>query len=142
MQELQREEGFGLVEAVVSTFITAVGVLSVATLFMVGTQMQAAARNSSSAIMLVEAELERIRTLATTAPERADGGSLTANVANHFAVRGNTIIRWQITNKPTLCAPVGGIAGAVIECSKDIAVIGFSPNGQSIRPQYNSVLWR
>jgi hypothetical protein len=34
------------------------------------------------------------------------------------------------------------VAGAVLECAKDISVIGISPNGQSIRPRYNSVLWR
>jgi Tfp pilus assembly protein PilV len=142
MRDVSSNHGFGLIEAVVSVFVTAVGVLAVAALMMLGTRMQTNSRNSSAAIMLVAAELERIRTLATTAPERADGGSLTANVANHFAVRGATTIRWQISNKPNLCAPIGGVAGGVLECAKDIAVVGISPNGQAIRPQYNSMLWR
>ena len=142
MQGVSSSEGFGLIEAVFSTLITMVGVLGISALFVIGVRMQANARDSSTAIMLVEAELERIRTLPTTAPERADGGSLTEDRPLHFVVRGVTTIRWEITNKPTLCAPMGGVAGGVIECAKDIAVVGTSPNGQSIRPRYNSVLWR
>jgi hypothetical protein len=142
MRDFGSTDGFGLVEAVFSTLITAVGVLSVAALFMVGTRMQQNARNSSAAIMLVAAELERIRTMPTTSLERADGGELDEDFPDHFVVRNGTTIRWRITDKPDLCAPIGGVPGGVLECAKDIEVIGISPNGQSIRPQYNSVLWR
>jgi Tfp pilus assembly protein PilV len=139
MREFKNESGFGLVEATVSTLITMVGVLSVAALFLVGTRLQANATNSSSTISLATAELERIRTLAPSAPERADGDM---NQPNHSVIRGQTTIRWQITTKPALCAPVGGVPGAASECAKDITLIATSPNGHAIRARLTSILWR
>jgi Tfp pilus assembly protein PilV len=142
MRNFTSENGFGLIEAVTSTLITMVGVLSVAALFMVGSRMQSAATSSSGAVGLAAAELERIRTLATSAAERSNGGDLTANVQNHFATRGRTTLRWQITQKDTLCAPIGGVPGAAIECAKDIVVVAISPNGHAIRAQLTGILWR
>jgi Tfp pilus assembly protein PilV len=136
------ETGFGLVEAMIATFITAVGVLSVAGLFMVGARMQASARMGSTAWAVATAEIERIRTLAPTAAERADGGSLTADQANHWATRGLLRVRWVITNKGTLCAPIGGIAGAAAECAKDVQVIAITPDDHAIRARIDSVLFR
>ena len=94
------DSGFGLVEALVATFITAVGVLSVAGLFLVGIRMQAIARAGSTAWAVATAEVERIRTLAPTAAERLDGGSLTAPEVDHWAQRGRLTVRWRIANKP------------------------------------------
>jgi Tfp pilus assembly protein PilV len=136
------ESGFGLVEALVATVITAIGVLSVAVLMMVGARLQQNSRAGSNSWALVTAEIERIRTLAPTNAQRADGGSLTANVANHSAMRGTTTLRWVITNKPTACAPVGGVAGAPIECAKDISVVAITNNSLAIRAQVDSVLFR
>jgi hypothetical protein len=136
------ESGFGLVEAAIATFITLIGVLSVATLFMAGARMQHNAVSGSAAVGLVTAELERIRNLASTAAEREDGGSLTADVDDHVVVRGTTRIRWQIVDKPTLCAPIGGVPGAALECAKDISVQAFSDNDQAISPTIVSVLFR
>lgn len=136
------ESGFGLVEAMVATFVTAIGVLSVATLFMTGARMQHNATSGSQAVGLVAAELERIRTLANSAAERADGGSLTQNVTNHNALRGTTRIRWRIVNKPLLCAPVGGVPGGTPECAKDIEIVAISNNEQAVTPVVTSVLFR
>lgn len=142
MRNLRSDNGFGLVEALTATLITMTGVLSVAGLFMIGARMQSAATNSSGAVGLAAAEFERIRTLATTAPERANGGALTSNVASHFAMRGTTTLRWTITPKNTLCAPIGGVPGAATECAKDLVVVAISPNSHAIRAQLTGILWR
>lgn len=136
------ESGFGLVEATVATFVTAIGVLSVATLFMTGARMQHNATSGSQAVGLVAAELERIRTLANSNVERSDGGSLTQNEANHNVLRGTTRIRWRIVNKPLLCAPIGGVPGAAAECAKDIQIVAISNNEQAVTPVVTSVLFR
>jgi Tfp pilus assembly protein PilV len=142
MRNFRSESGFGLVEATVATLMTMTGVLSVAVLFMVGSRMQSAATNSSSAVGLAAAELERVRMLAPSAAERANGGSLTANQQNHFAIRGRTTVRWQITQKATLCAPIGGVPGATLECAKDLAVVAISPDGHALQAQLTGILWR
>jgi hypothetical protein len=144
------ESGFGLVEALIATVITAIGVLSVAVLMMVGARLQANARAGSNSWALVTAEIERIRTLAPTHPQRLNGGSLVNSAsANHSAMRGTTILRWRIadkldpvTNLPVLCAPVGGVQGAPMECAKDISVVAITPNAHAIRAQVDSVLFR
>jgi Tfp pilus assembly protein PilV len=137
------ESGFGLVEALVATMITAIGVLSVAILMMVGARLQQNSRNGSNSWALVTAEIERIRTLAPTNPQRLDGGTLANSLdANHSAMRGTTMLRWVITNKPDACAPVGGVEGAPLECAKNISVVAITPNVQAIRAQVDSVLFR
>lgn len=136
------ESGFGLVEALIATVITAIGVLSVAVLMMVGARLQQNSRAGSNSWALVTAEIERIRTLAPTNLQRADGGSLANNVLNHSAMRGTTTLRWVISNKPDTCAPVGGVQGAPMECAKNISVVAITPNSQAIRAQVDSVLFR
>jgi len=136
------ESGFGLVEALIATVITAIGVLSVAVLMMVGARLQQNSRAGSNSWALVTAEIERIRTLAPTNPQRANGGSLGANTLNHSAMRGTTTLRWVITDKLDTCAPVGGVQGAPMECAKNISVVAITPNSQAIRAQVDSVLFR
>lgn len=142
MRNFKGDSGFGLVEAAVATLITMAGVLSVATLFMVGSRMQSTATHSSGSVSLAAAELERIRMLAPSAAERANGGDLTSNQPNHFAIRGKTTVRWQITQKNTLCSPIGGVPGATPECARDIVVVAISPNGHAIRARLAGILWR
>lgn len=136
------DSGFGLVEALVATFITAIGVLSVAGLFLVGIRMQAIATAGSTAWAVATAEVERIRTLAPTAAERLDGGSLTVPESNHWAQRGRLIVRWRIANKADACAPIGGVPGAPVECAKDLQLIAISPDAQAIQARIDSVLFR
>lgn len=136
------ESGFGLVEALVATFITAIGVLSVAGLFLVGVRMQATATAGSTAWAVATAEVERIRTLAPTAAERLDGGSLTVPEPDHWAQRGRLTVRWRIANKPDTCAPIGGVPGAPVECAKDLQLIAITPDAQAIQARIDSVLFR
>lgn len=142
MRNFRSESGFGIAEAAVATLITMTGVLSVAALFMIGARMQSVATTSSRAVGLAAAELERIRLLAPSAAERANGGELTSNVANHFATRGQTTLRWQITSKATLCAPIGGVPGAPLECARDIVVVAIPPDRHAGRARLAGVLWR
>jgi hypothetical protein len=141
-RNFKSESGFGIAEAVVATLITMTGVLSVAALFMIGARMTSSATNSSSAVDLATAELERIRMLAPSAAERQNGGELTENTQNHWATRGQTTVRWKITQKNTLCAPIGGVPGAALECARDIVVVAVSPDGHAIRAQLTGILWR
>jgi Tfp pilus assembly protein PilV len=136
------ERGFGLVEALVATLVTTVGVLSVAGLFIAGARMQLNSRNGSAAVGLATWELERIRTLLPTAAERLDGGDLAADVANHWIMRGTTRLRWVITNKADTCAPAGGVPGAAMECAKDIVVVAIPPNRQATQPRVTGILFR
>jgi hypothetical protein len=144
------ESGFGLVEALVATVITATGVLSVAALMAVGARMQQNSKNGSNSWALVTAEIERIRTLAPTNPQRGNGGSLTNSFdPNHSAIRGTTTLRWVISDKVDpvtgllgLCAPVGGVEGAPLECAKNISVVAITTDTQAIRAQVDSVLFR
>jgi hypothetical protein len=136
------EHGFGLIEALVATFVTAVGVLSVAALFIAGAKMQLNARNGSAAVGLATWELERLRALLPTAAERLDGGDLDADEDDHWIMRGTTRLRWQITNKPEACAPAGGVPGAAMECAKDIVVVAITPNEQDVPPRVTGILFR
>ena len=134
MRNFRSESGFGLVEALTATLITMAGVLSVAALFLIGSRMQASATNSSGAVGLAAAELERIRTLAPSAGDRSIGP--------HQAMRGRTTLTWTITNIGNLCAPIGGVPGANQECAKEIVVTATSPNGHAIRARLTGILWR
>ena len=44
--------------------------------------------------------LPRLRVLPRTAPQRQSGGSLTADVADHFARQGRFGERWTVANGP------------------------------------------
>jgi Tfp pilus assembly protein PilV len=136
------EAGFSLAEALVSMAITAVGVLGVATLFGVGANMQLNTRDSSTSINLVIAEIERLRMLPVTAPERANGGSLTTDVANHFAVDDQVTTRWVIADGPA-CGPTTWSGTApVVECTKHITAVAVSRNTRSIPARVEALLWR
>jgi len=136
------DEGFSLVESVISIAVVVSGVLGVAALFVAGTGLQVNSRDATGAINLVVAEVERIRMMPPAAAERANGGSLTANVADHFAVRGTTTLRWTIADGPA-CGPVqwGGV-GAPVECTKLVTIVGITQNNRAMTPRIVTQLWR
>jgi prepilin-type N-terminal cleavage/methylation domain-containing protein len=136
------EAGFSLVESLVSVAIVASGVLGVATLFVAGTSLQVNARDGTTALHLVVAEVERLRMMPPAQIERANGGSLTTNVANHFAVRGTTTLRWTVADGPT-CGPNQWLgAAAPVECTKIITVVGIGRNNRAMTPRIVTQLWR
>lgn len=137
-----KEAGFGLPEALVATFITAVGVLGVATLIALGARMQLNSRDATNMTSLALARLERLRMLPGNSPERANGGSLTANVANYFTVMQGSTVRWQVQDGPA-CGPVtwSGTT-AVTECSKQVVIVAIPTNSQSATARLEVLLWR
>jgi Tfp pilus assembly protein PilV len=139
---MRNDAGFSLIESVISVAVVASGVLGVATLFIMGTGLQLNARDNTTAINLAVAETERLRMLPRTAAERTDGGSLTTNVANHFAVRGTTTLRWTIADGPACGIITWAGAGGVVECTKVMTTVGVSPNNRSMTPQIVTQVWR
>jgi Tfp pilus assembly protein PilV len=100
MKRRNLDAGFSTTEALVSAAVTAAGALGVASLFLVGTRMQSMARYGSGATGHATARLERLRMLPTSALERQNGGSLTADVANHSSIEGLYRVRWVIADGP------------------------------------------
>lgn len=138
----KHESGFSLAEMLVATGIAAFGLAAIGALIGYGVQLQANARASTLGVNLAVGELERLRTLPRTAAERADGGSLTANVANHFVVRGQTTVRWVIANGPscgvlTFSQPVG-----TPECTKNVTVVATPLSLTAARTTISGMLWR
>jgi Tfp pilus assembly protein PilV len=139
---MRNDAGFSLIESVISVAVVASGVLGVATLFIMGTGLQLNARDSTVAINLVVAEVERLRMLPPSNVQRANGGSLTTNGANHFAVRGTTTLRWTVADGPA-CGPVQWAgAGAPVECTKVVTIVGIGQNNRAMTPRIVTQLWR
>lgn len=135
------QSGFSLAEMLIATAIGAFGLAGAAAMIGHGIQLQTNARASSLGMNLAVAELERLRALPRAAPERADGGSLTANVANHFVIRGQTTVRWVIANGPA-CGPAAWSPTAPIECSKNVTVVALPQSGLAGRTTVSGLLWR
>lgn len=139
---MRNDAGFSLIESVISVAVVASGVLGVATLFIMGTGLQLNARDSTVAINLVVSEVERLRMLPPSNIQRANGGSLTTNGANHFAVRGTTTLRWTVADGPA-CGPVQWAgAAAPIECTKIVTIVGIGQNNRAMTPRIVTQLWR
>jgi Tfp pilus assembly protein PilV len=139
---MRNDAGFSLIESVISVAVVASGVLGVATLFIMGTGLQLNARDSTVAINLVVAEVERLRMLPPANIERANGGNLTANAANHFAVRGTTTLRWTVADGPA-CGPVQWAGPtAPVECTKVVTIVGIGQNNRAMTPRIVTQLWR
>ena len=128
MTRWHSSRGSSLVEAIISTGVMAFGALGVSVLFVHGPRMQALARDGSTSTGLAVARLERLRMLPPVAAERANGGSLTADLANHFAVSGLFRIRWVIADGP---------AG-----TKEITVRAASSSTLTRPAEIRSILWR
>src|SRR5687768_4438331 len=128
MSTFTRQSGFSLAEMLVATAIGAFGLAGVGALIGYGIQLQGNARASTLGVNLAVAELERLRGLAKTSVERANGGSLTANVANHFAVRGLTTVRWVVADGPA-CGPSAMAPLGPVECSKTVSVSATPASG-------------
>lgn len=142
MRTSNRQAGFSLAEMLVATAIGAFGLAAVAALIGHGIQLQANARSSTVAVNLAVAEIERLRMLPVAALERSDGGNLTANVLNHFAVRGTTTIRWVIADGPG-CGPVTWAGPtAPVQCAKTVTVTALPNTALAARATIRGQLWR
>lgn len=139
---VKQESGFSLAEMLVATGIAAFGLAAIAALIGFGIQLQANARSATLGVNLAVAELERLRSLPMASLERANGGSLTANAANHFAVRGATTLRWVIADGPSCGVPGYLVPTAPPECTKNITVIAMPNTRLAARTTINGMLWR
>jgi prepilin-type N-terminal cleavage/methylation domain-containing protein len=142
MPTFKHQDGFSLAEMLVATAIGAFGLVAVAAMIGYGIQLQGNARGASVGVNLAVAELERLRTLPVSSAERSNGGSLTANVANHWALRGQTTVRWVVADGPACGPNTFGGPVPVIECAKNITVSAFPPNALAARSTVRGMLWR
>lgn len=137
------DSGFTLVEALVSTAIAAVALVGLASLLATGAEMQTQSRDSSMATNLAQAQLERLRMTDRAFPERQNGGSLAANVAPYFVVRGQTTIRWTIADGPACGVPTWTGATGAVECAKLVTVVAFTTNEpRASRATIRGMIWR
>ena len=101
-ERLRRNEGFGLVEVIICTLILTTGLIAIAALLAVTTQMHMGAREATRSSRLAQDKIEELMKLnLTTAPSIAVGGSLTNSVASYFEVplEGVTL-RWAVQAGP------------------------------------------
>ncbi|OFW14991.1 MAG: hypothetical protein A3F70_15645 [Acidobacteria bacterium RIFCSPLOWO2_12_FULL_67_14] len=100
----RRQDGFTLVEVLICTLILTTGMLSIAALLGVTTQMHLGAREAARGTRLAEEKIDELMKLNfNTAPSVAVGGSLVNDVANYFEepVEGITV-RWEVDDGPVL----------------------------------------
>lgn len=136
------ERGFSLAEMLIATAVAAFGLTGVAATIGYGVQLQANARTGTAGANLAVAELERLRALPATSAERTNGGSLTANTANHFAVRGTTTLRWTIANGPA-CGPINWAGPTTpVECTRIITVMAIPQSVLAGSTTVTGQLWR
>ena len=100
-ERLHHEDGFGLVESVMSMGIAATGLMAVAGLLAASAGMQMRSRETGRSGMAAVQQLERLRILPLTDARVQVGGSLTADQADHSAVvnlppAGLVRVRWVV----------------------------------------------
>jgi len=96
----RRDAGFSLVEVLVAMVVTVVCLLGVALLILYGTRLGSASRQAAVATALARAEIERLRVMPRSEPERQTGGSLSRDVAGHFRREGRLTSRWVVAAGP------------------------------------------
>lgn len=103
---LERDGGFTLVEVLVCTLILTVGMLAIAALLGVTTQMQIGAREAARSTRLAQDKIDELMRLdLDTDAEVAVGGDLDTDVANHSetlaAPLSGITVRWLVAAGPT-----------------------------------------
>jgi prepilin-type N-terminal cleavage/methylation domain-containing protein len=92
------EGGFTLIEVMICTLILTTGMLGIAGLLGVTTQMHFGAREAARATRLAQEKIDDLMKLDLDVnPQVAVGGSLTANQASHFEIPLDGItVRWTV----------------------------------------------
>lgn len=99
---LAHDRGFTLVEVMICTLILTTGMLAIAGLLAVTTQMHVGAREAARATRLAEEKVDELMKLNfAISASVAIGGDLEANEANYFEepLDGVTV-RWAVANGP------------------------------------------
>ena len=102
-ERLRRNEGFGLVEVIICTLILTTGLIAIAGLLAVTTQMQIGAREAARSTRLAQDKIDELMKLNFSSdPTVAVGGDLNANAANYSEtpLEGITL-RWAVAAGPT-----------------------------------------
>lgn len=97
------DTGFTLVEVLICTLVLTFGLIAIAGLLAVTTQMQIGAREAARSTRLAQDKVDELmKADFTTNPEVAVGGDLSTNVANHSEtpVAGVTL-RWAVAAGPS-----------------------------------------
>jgi prepilin-type N-terminal cleavage/methylation domain-containing protein len=98
----QTQQGFTLVEVLICTLILTTGMLAIAGLLGVSTQMQIGAREAARSMRLAQEKVDQLMKMDfDTADEVTVGGSLTENSENHFEEPlGGITVRWAVADGP------------------------------------------
>ena len=103
---LNSQRGFTLIEALVAMIVCTVGLMAMAELMAVTIRMQQLGRNSTSASRLAQDKIDELNTVGFPAASMGCGGSLTADVADHFDspvnANGDYKRRWIVSAGPDL----------------------------------------
>ena len=97
------DEGFTLVEVLISMVVLTVGLVGIAALLAITTQMHIGARESARSTRLAQDKFDELMKMDFDAdPEVAVGGSLDADEDDHFEqpMTGVTV-RWVVADGPT-----------------------------------------
>ena len=102
-ERLQADRGFTLIEVLICTLILTVGMIAVAGLLLVTTQMQIGAREATRSTRLAQNKIDELMKLNFSSdPEVAVGGNLDADVTNYSETPADGItVRWAVTAGPT-----------------------------------------
>lgn len=101
--ERQAERGFTLVEVLICTLILTSGMIGIAGMLAVTTQMQIGAREAARSTRLAQDKIDELSELDfETDLAIAEGGDLDADVANHSETPLDGItLRWLVAAGPT-----------------------------------------
>ena len=99
---MHEERGFTLVEVLICTLILTTGMLAIAGLLGVSTQMQIGGREAARSMRLAQEKVDQLMKMDfDTADEVAVGGSLTENSESHFEEPlGGITVRWAVADGP------------------------------------------
>ena len=105
LQPSNNDRGFTLIEVLIAIVVLTVALVSLAELMAVTLRLQQLGRNQTAATRLAQDKVDELMSQNFTVAQLAVGGSLTADVANHFdapapAGGGNAIFRrrWTVTS--------------------------------------------
>jgi hypothetical protein len=100
---LSGNAGFTLVEVLVSMLVLTVGLVGIAAMLAVTTQMQIGARESARSARLAQDKFDELMKLSFSAdPEVAVGGDLDADAADHSEEPAPGVtVRWVVADGPT-----------------------------------------
>lgn len=96
----RNDEGVGLVEVMVAMAIFVVAILGAATMIVYAMRLQGQSTNITNTRAVATRQIEELRVLHIDNAQRTVGGSLTADVASHFATIPGYTMRWLIVVGP------------------------------------------